>query len=391
MHSNQIPSPKPTPVVLCSLLLLVLAGVWPGLGLARSTADTTQTASQEQKNSRWLPPRMAFGSVVYVPQASYSSEASLGLGGQVFYGFQWPVGNGGGPSSDLRLKGRVTLKGQGKIEIRLNSSFGNGDFGTNLKLSYDSMPRRFYGIGPDSRKSDEEIYRPQDFLAYIEIIRKIVPRLRFGIRYEVERQKLLEVEPGGILDLEDIRGKNQEYVLGLGVLLDLDTRNRRYSPTSGSYYQFFAMIFDEELGSKFDFNVYNLDLRNYFSFSAEHVLATQFFIYSARGNAPFWRNAALGGRGHTRGYRKGRYLDRLLVAGQAEYRFPVYRRLGGVVFAGLADVSPTIRDIELEHMRPSIGGGIRYRPGSRSGIKGRIDVGFGGEGTRVYLSLGEAF
>jgi hypothetical protein len=41
-----------------------------------------------------------------------------------------------------------------------------------------------------------------------------------------------------------------------------------------------------------------------------------------------------------RGYARGRYRDRWLLAAQGEYRSPVRKRLGGVLFAGAGVSAP---------------------------------------------------
>ena len=133
------------------------------------------------------------------------------------------------------------------------------------------------------------------------------------------------------------------------------------------------------------------DLRRYFDLGKHKTLALQCFVYNTEGDPPFWRYAALGGRAHSRGYRRARYLDKTLVATQAEYRFPVWRRLGAVVFAGVANVAPRLRVVRVRYSRPTVGAGVRYRVGGAAGLKARVDFAVGDDSFRVYASLDEAF
>jgi hypothetical protein len=158
----------------------------------------------------------------------------------------------------------------------------------------------------------------------------------------------------------------------------------------GNFHQAFAMRFDDR-GSEFDFDVYNIDLRKYVSVAPGHVFALQAFVYLNRGAPPFWRYAALGGRAHSRGYRKGRYLDHTFVAYQVEYRPHIWRRIGAAVFAGFSDVGDGIGDIDFFDMKPTIGLGTRIRLGGQDGVQAQIDVAFGLESIRFYMSLDEAF
>jgi outer membrane protein assembly factor BamA len=305
--------------------------------------------------------------------------------------FDWPGSESSRRSSDIKLKGRITSKGQGEAESTLRLRWGDGKYYIKSRVNVNTLALRFYGIGPNTPSSNEEIYHPQRVLAYFEIFRNLFLDLKAGLRYEFDYFKFLDYDKNGILATESIRNTTNKKIFGGGVLLDWDTRDRKYSPTSGSHHQFFALFFDDKLGSEINFNNYNIDLRNYFSLGAGHVLATQFFIYIANGDPPFWRLAALGGRAHTRGYRRGRYLESCLLAFQGEYRLPVLWRLGLVGFAGLGDVAPSIRKLQFEHMRPSFGAGIRFALGSPDKVRARFDVGLGGDSVRFYVSFDEAF
>jgi len=346
---------------------------------------------ESEKSSRLFPPRLVAWGFVYLPKASYSSEAGFGLGGQVIRPFRLPGSGPATPESDVTVKGRATHRKYSAIEASADLSLG-ARHSLKAKIGYDSLPLRFWGIGPNSPSEDEEVYRPQSVQAYVEVLREVLPAFRLGLRYEYERQKYLEVEEGGLLDTRGYRGTSGKPIVGTGPLFSYDTRDNRYSPTTGRYYQGFALFFDEAFGSHHDFNNYHVDVRHYHPLGEGRVLATQFFTYAAKGAAPVWRYAALGGRDHTRGYRKGRYLDRVLVAFQGEYRFRLFSRLGGAAFAGLAEVAKKLPNLKLTTMRPTLGGGLRLEASPKSGIMARFDVAVGGtDSVRFHLSLGEAF
>jgi hypothetical protein len=356
-------------------------------------ADTTSAVDDPgPRTMRLFPPRLYARGVFYLPKASYSTESGIGAGGQLLYPFRFPGTLASTPASDLMAAGRLTVKGQSSAEAVAQLNLPGDRYYIKTKFSFSNIAERFYGIGPATPSSNEEVYQPQNIDAYVEIFRKLFSSLKAGIRYEFETQKLLKVEPGGILDTQNLRGSNGgQTILGLGLLLDWDTRNARYSPTSGVYCQGYALIFNDDIGSDQSFDNYNLDLRSYLSPIPGHVLASQFFVYASRGRVPYWKYAALGGRGHSRGYRKGRYLDRILVAFQEEYRYPLWWRFGLASFAGLADVGPEYGALQLEHMKPTIGTGIRLRIGSEHGVRARFDVAVGGGTPRFYLDLDEAF
>jgi hypothetical protein len=344
-----------------------------------------------EKHSRWVPPRLVQGRVIFLPEIHHSSEAGFGFGGEVVRPFRFPSSDPRTLDSELRVEGQYTVKGQGEIELRSTLEFAQGRWVIHSKLGYDSMPHRFWGVGPNTPSENEEIYRPQILLGYVEIIRRVVDGLKLGLRYEIQGTKMLEFAPGGILDIGGLRGVEGGHGAGAGMILEWDTRDRKYAPRSGNLVQGFAMVFDGELGSDYDFNQYNLDVRHYTKLAFRHVLATQFFLYAARGAPPFWRLAALGGRQHTRGYRFARYLDNVLLAFQGEYRVPLWWRFGIVGFAGLGGVAAQYRGLQLQHMRPTVGGGLRIRASDRTSLQVRGDVAFGEGSLRFYFGLGDSF
>jgi outer membrane protein assembly factor BamA len=293
--------------------------------------------------------------------------------------------------SDLQVQGMYTTKGQKRGEIVARLYFPGGRYYVKSKVEYDDFALRFWGLGPNSQPEAEEVYRPRSIRAYLELFRRIAPHFKAGVRYEYQRFRIVDAERGSRLAGGSVPGTGGQRVMGAGFLLDFDTRDRPFSPTRGCYYQFFSIWFDGELGSDYDFDVYHFDLRNYFPLGRDHVLATQVFVYSAMGGAPFWRYAALGGRAHTRGYRKGRYLDHSLLAFQAEYRFPIRGRFGLATFAGLGNVAADLDKFQLEHLRPTIGAGLRYQPRRDDPLKLRLDMAAGEESVRLYLSIDEAY
>jgi hypothetical protein len=71
-----------------------------------------------------------------------------------------------------------------------------------------------------------------------------------------------------------------------------------------------------------------------------------------------------------RGFYLGRNRDKHYLTTQVEYRFPIYKRLGGAAFAGVGEVYGT-DPFSFDRMRWSLGGGLRMRFGER--IYMRVD------------------
>ena len=93
-----------------------------------------------------------------------------------------------------------------------------------------------------------------------------------------------------------------------------------------------------------------------------------------------------------RGYYAGRYRDKNAGFLQAEYRVPLFWRIGAVGFADMGNVGPEIKDVNLEHFKYSYGGGLRFALNQSEKLNLRLDYGLAkGHSQGFYLQLGEAF
>lgn len=370
-------------VVLAALACCALARA----PFAQTESDSTRTKEAEGFFDRLERPELERWGFIYLPKVYYGSATSVGVGGQLLRPFR----GRGFDDSEIEVGGRIMAKGQGEADVTVNLVWGGGNYASKSRIEFSNIPRDFYGIGPDTPDAAQEPFQRQSLLYYLEVMRRLGPRLRAGLRGEIEQARMLEYEGDGLFATRSIPGVEPSTVIGWGVLADWDTRDNRYWPTRGGFHQTFFVKFDDGVDSDHNFDVYYLELRQYFETAANHVLALQAFMYAVDGGAPFWRLAEMGGRSHSRGYERGRYRDNALVAFQAEHRFAAWKRLGLVGFAGLADVAPRLGALQIEHMRPTLGGGVRLRLGSgEKRINARLDIAYGQE-FNLYFKLGEAF
>ena len=92
-----------------------------------------------------------------------------------------------------------------------------------------------------------------------------------------------------------------------------------------------------------------------------------------------------------RGYFYGRYVDRVFVTGQAEYRQYFWKRLGFVVFGAFGNVAEKFSDLRFRYTNISAGAGLRLLFNRDEKVNLRVDVGIGRETSGVYFDLEEAF
>jgi hypothetical protein len=76
---------------------------------------------------------------------------------------------------------------------------------------------------------------------------------------------------------------------------------------------------------------------------------------------------------------------------QAEYRFPLFWRLGMVAFAGAGDVFDKFNETSFSTLKYAVGTGFRLRMLPEEKLNSRLDIGYGREGFAIFVGLGEAF
>lgn len=241
----------------------------------------------------------------------------------------------------------------------------------------------------------EADYTITQFDLYPQILDEIRPHFFIGIGYEFQNVFNFQYDSNNgenIFDQENILGRKGGQISGGGYILTWDSRNNAFSSSKGFYVQYFETFYRRFLGSDFEFSIQSLDARKYFDLHANRVLAFQMNVLSANGSIPIRNLSIVGSDSYMRGYYMGRYQDRAMFAFQGEFRTPVYRRWGAVVFTGVGKVGPRVKDVlSFSSLKPSAGVGIRFAINPSEKLNMRFDTGFGLNTHGSYLNMGEAF
>ena len=96
----------------------------------------------------------------------------------------------------------------------------------------------------------------------------------------------------------------------------------------------------------------------------------------------------VGGGSSIRGYPQDRYLDRVAVIFNAEVRFPLFFRFGGIVGYDVGKVWRNLNEVDIPRWISSPVAGLRYYFDT---FVVRFDVGFGKETTAFYINFGQLF
>ena len=231
--------------------------------------------------------------------------------------------------------------------------------------------------------------------------------LRGGFRYRVEQFHRYDIDPDLVAD--GAIPRPDDLVTSLQSFLTLELRDQPADPHRGSFHFTAFEIGSRVLGGDVNFVKFRLENTWLAPLPAQTVLAvsTRFGIA-----APFGDSKDLviedrfkaGGSTTVRGYKLDKVgpLDDggnprggdLSIITNVEYRFPIYRWLGGAVFFDTGMVTPTVSDFAWSQLFPGVGSGLRIT--TPIGPI-RLDVAYGLRQVRtddriqVYLTVGQAF
>jgi hypothetical protein len=258
----------------------------------------------------------------------------------------------------------------------------------------------FFGLGPDSLKANRSNYAIRDTFA----------RVQGGVR---RRRWLTAAVNVGYLDPSVGVGTDTRMpsitdlfrprdIPGLSPLpsflvtepyVEITTIDRPLNRMSGGRYRVSFSRYDDRDFSRFSFDRWDVDLRQYISFfSGSRTIALRAMSASATPDpghdVPFFLQPYLGGAQTLRSFRTFRFRDRSALLLQAEYRWRINELIAGALFYDAGAVARRVEDVgSLEKNY-----GIGMRVGSRTGVVFRADLAFGGrDGTLLLLRFDDVF
>lgn len=360
--------------------LLLLTAAFPCLSQGQADpepaeADTTETAS-----------------AILLPVAGYTPETQVMLGVTWLRFFQLGDQSDGSRASSASPVAVITTRKQIIALVMVDLNWGAGRHHFKATPQFQRFPDKFYGIGRQTRDSDEEDFTPELFALDLLYERRVLNALAVGATFHTGGNRLVETQAGGLLDSGAFAGTGSTVLTAPGIRLAWDTRDNTWSARSGSYLQAQTAFYRKAVGSDFQFTEYALDLRRYWTLGRRGSLACQVTGKIQNGRPPFYALTKLGGLDGLRGYLSGRYLDQVQLMARAEWRSPEFwKGLSCAAFTGVGDVAPTLDQLTSSAHFYTLGFGFRYLIDPEQQVKVRIDYGFGHDSTGFYFGLGEAF
>lgn len=166
-----------------------------------------------------------------------------------------------------------------------------------------------------------------------------------------------------------------------------DTRDNVFNATEGKRLSLSTEFAGKMFGGDFDFNKYTLEGRQYNKVGHDHVLALRAMIGYADGKLPEAGKFAVGGSDTLRGYEDDEFKGDKMLSATAEYRFPVVKKIQGVVFTDMGKAWDG-EGYKLDDLEFSAGVGLRVT--TPIGPV-RIDYAQGSNGGKTHFSFGGQF
>lgn len=325
-----------------------------------------------------------------IPMAGYEERTKFSFGVMPVWRFY--LNNSDEDSEYFRpsnISPSVMVSTTGMYELDLSSGFyTNNNWLFENKWLFQFMPDRFYGIGNQDKGDIYSDFDMEKFEFTGTVSKGLSNTVFLGVNYDLGFFDISNIS-GTTLN-QDVLGYEGGFVMGIGPTAYYDSRDNISYPSSGQY---LAISYDYYFGD-YDFSSFKIDARNYIKLSEnDKVLAFQAYLNSAYGDVPFFRMPTLGGKRLFRGIdRPYKYMDTNVAYLQAEYRSPLWWRIGYVLNTGVGNVFNKWDNSIVEDVHVMFGAGFRFQLLPKEKLSFRADFGMTNRGDKgIYFTLGEAF
>lgn len=337
---------------------------------------------------------------------SYTPEASFGVGGAVLASFRinkedtisqrsfLPAG------LNLSLNGTIVVAGAGTF------FFNENKFRIYASYGYRNEPAHYYGIGYEGAEHTERgdsttRFHRSYFQLYPRFVWEIRPHFYVGGLFEINYTKASDINPVMEQDPYFNKYKSKYLNVGLGGLVQYDTRNDVATPTRGTLLSANFKAFGKYLGGAYNYEFIELEYRQFVNvFRPRSTLGWIAKTQIGMGDIPFTELPTFGSPFDLRGYYIGKYRDKSMAYAIMEYRHmfgspalyktgSFWAKCGFVVWGGTGTIGSTPFDWNKWKLNYGVGLRFQMQPGKNF----RLDVGKepGQSGMQVYMNMTEAF
>jgi outer membrane protein assembly factor BamA len=373
-------------LVTSAAVALVLGG---GVSVARaegagSDAAAPAVAVEESPARSWNP--------AVLPLVYYAPESSFGIAAQVMFVRAASTGTAEHVRNDsVALAATAALKRQYGAGLIWLKYWGEDRHRLKLELSVSRLPTKFWGLGNDTPETAGDTYTPVLAGGRITYGTRLVEQVFVGVVSLIGYCGVESFAPAGAVADFLTTNRRRGWLVGAGPMVARDTRDDSTFPRAGSYSTASLSVFDGNVLGDYGFSQLEVDHRTFVSLPLASVLALEAYAMVDWGDPPLEFLSQVGGLERLRGYYFGRYRDKAYVMGQAEWRVPLFWRLGAAVFVAAGNVAPTVGELSGDHLKAAGGGGLRLNLAKETPVNIRLDAAAGPGTFGLYLTLGEAF
>ena len=358
-------------------------GVLADLDLSGLEDDSLRNSTMSEQKRRNVEP---------LPIVSYDTDTHFGYGAKVFLFDLFKLDE----SFDMVLFN--STKGEKWYRLVLSLPDIESREGTVYPLAVDFvfdydkwLKNNFYGVGNSSRAEDAEVYTRIPVDLEFDFSRGFSPV--FVAQAIVRHMDVRDYnfQPGSRLEsLPPALNAGIVSYTSVGLTARYDSRNSFINASEG-----FVLQGESEFSPGWSLgNTPFARLAGwiqYYStlFYPTTVFALRVGVQQVIGNdIPVQVMSSLGGTLTLRGYPQDRFLDKSDALLNAELRFPIIWRIGGVAGLDAGKVWPTLGQMNLARWASNPVAGLRLY---MDNFVVRLDVGFGTEGTGFYFNFGQLF
>ena len=337
---------------------------------------------------------------------SYTPEASFGVGGAVLASFRMNKQDTISQRSflpaglNLSINGTIVVAGAGTF------FFNENRFRIYMNYGYRNEPSHYYGKGFEKAETIERgdsttRFHRSYFQLYPRFVWEIRPHFYLGGLFDLNYTKVSDVNPVMEKDPYFQQFKRKYFNVGIGGLIQYDTRDDVATPTRGMLLGANFKLFGKYLGGAYNYEIIELEYRQF-----KNILrprSTLAWIAKSQiglRDVPFTELPTFGSPFDLRGYYMGKYRDKSMAYGIVEYRHMFgspakyksgnfWAKCGFVAWVGTGTIGET--PFDWNKWKLNFGAGLRFQ--MQPGKNFRLDIGKepGQPGMQVYMNMTEAF
>ncbi len=338
---------------------------------------------------------------------SYTPESSLGIGGAVLASFRFHKNDTLTSRSfipagvNFSINGTIIVAGAGTL------FFNQDRFRIYVNYGFRNEPAHYYGKGYETidhveRSDSTTKYKRTYFQFYPRFVWEIKPHVYAGTLFDLNLTNAKDINPVMAADPYFQKYKTKYVNIGVGGLVQYDSRDDIATPTSGMLLSAMAKLYGKYLGGAYNYEMFELEYRHFKNvFRPRSTLAWMAKTQISVGDVPYSELPSFGSPFDLRGYYIGQYRDKSMAYALLEYRHMFgspakyksgnfWAKCGFAAWVGTGTIgNAPIVDWSKWKFNYGVGLRIQMQPGKNF----RLDIGKdpSQKGMAVYMNMTEAF